>query len=94
MEFPTFELAIRITSALEKSPSCPKIVMVPTVYVSMRGREGGREDGMEGGWDGGREDEREGGTMGGWDGMGWREGGWDGGKERMWEEEREEGRKG
>lgn len=34
LEFPTFDLAVRITSALEKSPSCPKIIMVPTIYVS------------------------------------------------------------
>ena len=34
LEFPTFELAMRISLALEQSPSHPKIIMLPSIYVS------------------------------------------------------------
>jgi hypothetical protein len=33
LEFPTFDLAVSITSALEKLPSCPKIIVLPTIHV-------------------------------------------------------------
>ena len=46
LEFPTFDLAVRITAALEKSPNCPKIIMIPTVYVS-RVEGGGGRGGVE-----------------------------------------------
>ena len=52
LEFPTFDLAVRITAALEKSPNCPKIIMIPTVFVSRV--EGGRGEGGRGGGEGGR----------------------------------------
>ncbi|CAI8027162.1 hypothetical protein GBAR_LOCUS15553 [Geodia barretti] len=32
LEFPTFDLAIRITSALENLQSCPKIILLPTIH--------------------------------------------------------------
>lgn len=34
LEFPTFDLAMRISAALEESPSRPKIIVLPTIYVS------------------------------------------------------------
>ena len=34
LEFPTFDLAIVVTSALEKLSSCPKIILLPTIHVS------------------------------------------------------------
>ena len=33
LEFPTFDLAIRITLALENLQSCPKIILLPTIHV-------------------------------------------------------------
>jgi diacylglycerol kinase (ATP) len=32
LEFPTFDLAIRITLALENLQSCPKIILLPTIH--------------------------------------------------------------
>ncbi len=34
LEFPTFELAMRVAVALEASLSTPKVIMLPTIYVS------------------------------------------------------------
>ncbi len=34
MDFPTYDLAMKISVCLEQSPSQPKIVMLPTIYVS------------------------------------------------------------
>lgn len=32
--FPSFELAVRLTIAMEQSPDQPKIIMLPNIFVS------------------------------------------------------------
>jgi len=39
LEFPTFDLAMRISAALEESPSRPKIIVLPTIYPEIFARD-------------------------------------------------------
>ena len=34
LDFPTYDLAMRISVCLEQSPSRPNVIMLPTIYVS------------------------------------------------------------
>ena len=34
LEFQTFDLAMKVSAALDETPSRPKVIMLPTIYVS------------------------------------------------------------